>query len=155
MGIFKNKCNRQFPAFNTGNLLQQQPGILPLFCIPVDYCGSYSMLNATQHSFYIGYKTLAGGAGIDPHPEFRDFNRGSHAPHYPDREILLRGGTENVTHRLTVFEQLGIDKAVATGRTDRRNDENIRKIGNIFCCIQVFYLGITRWAWTRNDCTQR
>ena len=62
---------------------------------------------------------------------------------------------EDVTYRLTVFEQLRIDKTVATGRTDRRNNQDIRKIGNIFRCIQVFYLGITRWAWTRNDRTQR
>jgi hypothetical protein len=80
------------------------------------------MLNSIQHSFNIGYKALAGGAGIDPHAEFRDFDRGSHASHHPDREVFLRCSPEDVAYRLTVFEQLSIDKTVATGRTDRRNN---------------------------------
>lgn len=154
MGIFKNKGNRELPAFYTGNLPEKQPGILPLFCIPVDYCRSYGMHNAIQNPFNIGNKSLTGRARIDSHPQFRDLDRSTHAPHYPDCKVLLRGDMEDVPHRLTLFEHLGIDKAVATGRTDCRNDENIRKIGNIFCCIQVFYLGIARWARTRNDCTQ-
>ena len=84
MRIFKNKRHWQLPAFYTSYLLQQKPGVLSLFCIPIDYCRPDSMLYSIQHPFDIGYKTLAGGAGIDPYTEFRDLDRSCHASHDPD-----------------------------------------------------------------------
>lgn len=152
--IFKNDGNRQFPALYFSDLFQQQAGVLPLFCIPINDGRSNGLHDAIQYPLDIRYKTLAGGAWIDPHTEFGNFDCSSHAPHHPDCEILFFGSPEHVPHRLTVFEHPGIHELIAAGRTDSRDDENIRKIGNIFCGIQVFYLGITSWARTRNDRTQ-
>ena len=125
IGIFKNNCYRQFPALHLIDLLEQQAGVLPLFCIPIHYSRSHGQHNAIQHSFYIGHKTLAGGTGIDPNPEFRDLDRGTRAPDDPDCEIFLCGGPIHIPHRITVFDHLGIYKLIAAGRADCRNDENI------------------------------
>jgi hypothetical protein len=154
-GIFKNHCNHQFAALYMSDLFEKYAGILPLFSIPVYYRRSNGLHYAIQHSFYVGYKTLTGWAGIDPHPEFRDLNCGTRTSYYADSEIVRCSSPVYVPHRLAVFEHLGIHEFVAAGRANCRNDENIRKIGNIFCGIQVFYLGIACWAGTRNDCTQR
>jgi len=44
--------------------------------------------NAIQHSFYVGHKSLAGGAGINPHPKFRNIDCTTRTPDYSDCEIL-------------------------------------------------------------------
>jgi hypothetical protein len=49
-------------------------------------------------------------------------------------------------------DELGIHELVAAGRADSRYDKNIRKIGDIFCLIQVLYFGITARTRSRNVC---
>jgi len=51
-------------------------------------------------------------------------------------------------------EHLGIDIAVTTGATDCRDYENIRKIRDIFCLINIFDFSIAIRTRTRNDSSQ-
>jgi hypothetical protein len=53
-----------------------------------------------------------------------------------------------------MFKHLGIYIAVTTGATDRRDDENIRKIRDIFCLVNIFDFSIAIWTRTRNDSSQ-
>jgi len=50
-----------------------------------------------------------------------------------------------------MFQKLGVNELVPARRADRRNNENIRKKGNIFRFIQVFNFRIATGTRTRYD----
>ena len=50
-----------------------------------------------------------------------------------------------------MLQELRVDEPVPAGGADRRNNEYIGKIGNIFCLIQVFDFSIAGGTRTRDD----
>jgi hypothetical protein len=94
---------------------------------------------------------MACRAGINSYPQFRDLNSGTHTPHHADSEVFWPFHPELVPYRFSMPEQLGIDKPVTTGIAGGRNDENIGKIGDIFCMVKVFNFSIATGTRTRND----
>jgi len=53
-----------------------------------------------------------------------------------------------------MFQKLGIHELVPAGGTDCRNDENIRKIRDIFCFVNIFYFSIAVRTRTRYNSFQ-
>jgi hypothetical protein len=51
-----------------------------------------------------------------------------------------------------VFQELGVNKLIPARGADSRNDEDIRKIGDIFGFIQVFGFSIAAGSGARDDC---
>jgi hypothetical protein len=52
--------------------------------------------------------------------------------------------------RFPTGEEQGITVVEAAG-TRRGNDENVRKMGDIFCLVSVFDIGITEWTAAGED----
>ena len=47
-----------------------------------------------------------------------------------------------------MLEQLRVSKTIAAGGTERRDDQNLGKIGDLISLVQIWYLGLTDRART-------